>query len=868
MRACSRVRAFRLIPSLMRTTRSLQHAAFLSLSLLLPHVSAHAQSQITDTTSMYRRPPEQVAKIVEAAPTPSVSLSPTRTWMILLDRESLPPVRELAAPMLRLAGRRINPNTNGPHGPRRFVGMSIRTVMPDANGSYQEQRIELPGGEAGIGSPSWNAAGDRFVFAVTFSDRVELWTGTIPSNGKPATAKRVIASKLNTAAGGIMWLPDGRVLARLVPQNRGPKPVEPVVPTGPVIQATSGVKAQVRTYQDLLKNAYDEDLFDWVSQSQLAIIDLATGATTNIADVAVWGQVDPSPDGKYLFTSRLVRPYSYTSPAGLFSEEYEIRDLASGKVVHELRKSSTKDREAIPIEGVELGPRNFEWVTTAPATMLWSEALDGGDPKNKADFRDKLLALDAPFTGQPRELLKTQHRFSGTDYFQPVAGTREMLVSEYDRDRKWSRTWVYDFDNTQSQPRLMTDLSVNDRYNDPGNPLRVLIGNGLSVIRVNDGKLFMAGEGATPEGDRPFLDLMSLTDFKTARLWRSDAAGFESIVDVMSDGKSFITSFESPSDYPNYYARALNLAAAASAPESAAGDRTPITTFKDPVPEVRQVKKELVKYTRNDGVELSATLYLPPNYDKARDGPLPLFIWAYPLEYTDKSTAGQVSAAPNTFVRMGGISHLCLTMAGYAVMDAATMPVVGDPETVNDTFVTQIVSSAQAAIDKAAELGVGDPHRVAVGGHSYGAFMTANLLAHCNLFKAGVARSGAYNRTLTPFGFQGERRTYWEATDTYNKMSPFTYAGNIKTPLLMIHGQIDNNPGTFPIQSERLFAAIKGLGGTARLVMLPYESHGYSAMESALHVQAETIAWLDEYVKNAKPTSNPAPTQSSDNKGN
>jgi dipeptidyl aminopeptidase/acylaminoacyl peptidase len=280
-----------------------------------------------------------------------------------------------------------------------------------------------------------------------------------------------------------------------------------------------------------------------------------------------------------------------------------------------------------------------------------------------------------------------------------------------------------------------------------------------------------------------------------------------------------------------------------------AGHRKPLTNFQDPTPQVREVKKELIKYTRDDGVELSSTLYLPPGYDKDRDGPLPLFIWAYPLEYTDKSTAGQVSATPTTFTRMGGISHLCLVFAGYAVMDAATMPVVGDPETVNDTFVTQIVASAKAAIDKAAELGVGDPKRVAVGGHSYGAFMTANLLAHCDLFKAGVARSGAYNRTLTPFGFQGERRTYWEATDTYTKMSPFTYAGNIKTPLLMIHGQIDNNPGTFPVQSERMFAAIKGLGGTAKLVMLPYESHGYASMESALHVQAETVEWLDKYVK-------------------
>jgi dipeptidyl aminopeptidase/acylaminoacyl peptidase len=493
----------------------------------------------------------------------------------------------------------------------------------------------------------------------------------------------------------------------------------------------------------------------------------------------------------------------------------------------------------------------------APATLLYTQALDGGDPKNKAEFRDQLFAWDAPFAGEPRELFKLKFRDAGTDFLETVDGRDWMLSSEYDRDRKWITTRIYDAANPAgSEPRVLTDRSINDRYNDPGSPLRTLNSKGRSVIRVqrtaSGPALLMSGSGATPEGDRPFLDLMPLDSLKPQRLWRSEASGYESVVDVMADGASFITSFESPSDYPNYFSRTLNLAAANASPESAAGARAAITSFADPVPQVRDVKKELIKYTRSDGVELSGTLYLPPGYDKAKDGPLPLFLWAYPLEFTDKSTAGQVSSTPTTFTRMGGISHLCLVFAGYAVLDDATMPVIGDPETVNDTFVQQIVSSAQAAIDKCVELGVADRDRVAVGGHSYGAFMTANLLAHSELFRAGVARSGAYNRTLTPFGFQGERRTFWEAGDTYNKMSPFTYADKIKTPLLMIHGQIDNNPGTFPMQSERLFAAIKGLGGTAKLVMLPFESHGYSAMESALHVQAETVEWLDRYVKPAK----------------
>jgi len=818
---------------------------------ILP-VVAVAQSD----TSSYKRPPEAITKIVEAKPTPSISMDPTRTWLMLLHREAMPSVRELAAPMLRLAGRRINPDTNGPHGPRRFVAASIRPV---GDATAKPMDLALPV-DAGIGSPAWTPDGSRFALTVTFSDRIELWLGTTRDG-----MVRKIASNLNGASGGsFRWLSDGRLLVRLINSARGPKPTEPLVPTGPVVQETTGKRAQVRTYQDLLKNAYDEDLFDWVMSTQLAIIDAQsnsqTANVTMLASPSNWSTLDASPDGAYLLASRIVRPYSYNVPAGLFSEVYEVLDLATGKVVKQLRTFNVKDREQIPIEGVETGPRDFEWMEHAPATLLYAQALDGGDPKTKVDHRDQLLAWDAPFSGTARELIKLQHRYSGCDFLQRVDshGTPRdwMIVSEYDRDRKWSTTRIYDASSPgASEPRVLRDLSINDRYNDLGSPLRTLNANGRSVIRVQDTAsgpaLLMSGSGATSEGDRPFLDIVSLDSLQPKRLWRSDAAGYEAVVDVMADARNFITSYENPSNFPNYFSRSLNLASTAGA----AGDRAAITNFLDPVPQVQDVKKELIKYTRDDGVELSGTLYLPPNYDKTRDGPLPLFVWAYPQEFTDRSTAGQVTSTPTTFTRMGGISHLCLVFAGYAVLDDATMPVIGEPETVNDTFVTQIVASAQAAIDKCASMGIADPSRVAVGGHSYGAFMTANLLAHCDLFKAGIARSGAYNRTLTPFGFQGERRTFWEAGDTYNKMSPFTFANQIKAPLLLMHGQIDNNPGTFPIQSERLFAAIKGLGGTSRLVLLPHESHGYASMESALHVQAEMVEWLDRYLKPVKTSS-------------
>lgn len=796
----------------------------------------HASAQET-----YQRPPEQVARIVEAPPAPGVSMDPQRRWMMLLHRTALPPVADMAAPMLRLAGRRINPDTNGPHGPRRTIGMSLRTLEGPT-----EVRLATPAG-AGLAGPVWNADGSRFAFTATFDDRIELWVGETQSAAKTGQVRRLIDARLNSASGGaVRWMPDNTtLLVRLVPANRGAKPVEPAAPLGPVVQtAVAGQRAQVRTFQDMLRNSFDEDMFDWVMGTQLALVDSASGSMRTLGQPANWNMLDPSPDGRFLLASRIVRPYSYVVPASLFGEVTEVLDAQSGSVVVELKRTGVRDQ--IPIEGVETGPRGHEWVDTMPATLAWAEALDEGNPNNKVPQRDKLMLLEAPFTANAREFKRTEHRFTGMGMVQPGPhGQHWAMVSEYDRDRKWSRTWLMDMASPDAAPRLMRDLSINDRYNDPGSPLSTLLPNGRGVVRVDEGKMWLSGAGATPQGDRPTLKTQALADLSIADVWRCAEGVYESVVDVLADGR-VVTSFESPTDFPNFFVRSAGQL----------GDARPttaLTTFTDPVPEVQQVGKQLVTYKRADGVDLSATIYTPPGYDPARDGPLPLLVWAYPLEFTDASTAGQVSAAPTTFTRMGGSSHLALVFAGYAVMDDATVPVVGDPKTANDTFVEQIVAGAQAAIDKAVEMGIANRDRVAIAGHSYGAFMTANLLAHSDLFRAGVARSGAYNRTLTPFGFQGERRTFWEAQDTYNEMSPFNHADKINEPLLLIHGQIDNNPGTFPVQSERLFGAMRGLGGTARLVMLPFESHGYMAMESCLHVQAETIAWLDKYVKNATP---------------
>ena len=778
---------------------------------------------ITAAEEGYRLPPPAVVKILDTPPTPSVSIDPTHRTMLLVERVTMPPIEDLARPMWRLAGQRVDPATNGPHGTRTYAGLTLQDI---ATG---EQRVLSLPEDADISFPVWTSDGNRFAFTMKLHDGRQLWVGDVAS----ASAKPLGVADLNATSGSpFAWAPDGtRLLCRLVPPDRGPAPEAPLVPKGPVIQESRGRMSPVRTYQDLLASPYDETRFEWIFTSTLAWVDAGTGKRTPVTEKAIWSRVSLSPDGQWLLLSRTVRPYSYMVPKSAFTEVVELR-TNRGEKVKTLAELPVRDE--VPIGGVATGPRGHGWCDSAAATLVWSEALDGGDPKREIAERDVIRMLVAPFDSAPRDLAKTEHRFSGIQWTEDPALA---FLREFDRDRRWMRTWLVRIGAEDVAKRVIWDRSWNDRYGDPGRPVTVRNGFGRSVALVDSGRILLAGRGASPEGELPFLDRLDLPSNESERLWRCEPGSYESIVKVLArDGGTFITSHETPNDPPNYFVRDL-----------ASGARKQVTHFEDPFPELREIRKELVTYDREDGVALSATLYLPPDYEEGER--LPLVVWAYPREFNDPATAGQVSGSPWRFTRIGGSSHLFFLTQGYAIMDGAAMPVIGDAETMNDTFLEQVVSSAKAAIDKAAAMGVADPERVGVGGHSYGAFMTANLLAHSDLFKAGVARSGAYNRTLTPFGFQSERRTFWEAPETYFTVSPFMHADDINEPILLIHGQKDNNSGTFPIQSERLYHAIKGHGGTVRLCFLPHESHGYRARESVMHTLAEMIAWFDEHVK-------------------
>jgi dipeptidyl aminopeptidase/acylaminoacyl peptidase len=790
------------------------------LAALVPFASAQEP---------YKVPPKEVVDIVDAPPTPSVSMSPDGGTMALVERESMPSIAYLSEPILRIAGMRITPSFNSRQVLSFSTGLSLKDMK---TGTLR--RVTLPGGfkfAAGMGGVAWSPDGARLALLRYIEGGVELWAVDV----KTTAAKALTPASVNAVLGGLDWMPDSRrIVVSLVPDGRGPAPVAPRVPVGPEVQVSGGKEAKVSTYQDLLKSAFDEVLFDYYAASQTAFVDAVTGDVREVGTPGLFDSISVSPDLKYLLVSRIKRPYSYALPADGFAHSMEIWDMDGGlvKVLADL-----PTEENVPINGVPTGPRAINWMTHKPATLVWTEALDGGDPKKDAPFRDRYLALDAPFAAEPQELFKLKERAAGLQYF---ATPGKVLATQSEWKRSWRTTFLVDLANPAAAPVTVWDLSARDSYKNPGRPVTTNLKTGERVILQDKDWIYLSGAGSSPQGDHPFLDRMNIKTLKAERLWQCQDPAYETFVDFAGASRTkFITSYETKTDPPNYYLYDLKTK-----------KRAALTDFKDPAPQLTGIRKERITYKRADGLELSGTLYLPPGY---KDGTrLPVVVWAYPMEYDSAATAGQVRGSVNRFTFFRGTSQLFFVTQGYAVLDNAEMPVVGTPETVNDTFVQQIVSNAEAAIRKLDAMGVGDPKRVGVGGHSYGAFMTANLLAHCDLFAAGIARSGAYNRTLTPFGFQSERRTLWEAPETYIKMSPFMHAHKINEPILLIHGMADNNSGTFPIQSERLFAALKGFGGTSRFVYLPYESHGYSARESVLDVLAEMFEWFDKYVKNKK----------------
>jgi len=785
----------------------------------------------TPSSLDYQLPPKAIADLIDAPPTPSVSIDPTRKWMLLQEYPNLISIDEMAQPELRLAGMRMNPQNHGPSRSRYMTSLKLLEIE-----SGREYNIEGIPQKVRIRNISWSPNGKHIAFLSSKENGQDLWVVDVVEK----SAKLLVEDKMTSVYGSpFSWLPDNTTLiCKIRSDEMGAAPVEPNVPTGPIAQETSGKKAPARTYQDLLKSAFDEACFEYHFQAQILIVSL-DGNVEPIGKTGIIRRIDPSPDGNYILVETVHEPFSYLVPTYRFPYLVEIWDL-QGNVVKQIADLPLAEEVPIGIGAVPTGPRSFDWRSDVPATLYWAEAQDGGDPKAEAAIRDNVYTLSAPFKDDQKLLTSLQLR-----YYDVTWGNEQIaLVDEWWWADRRVRTWIANPSSEKPDTTLLHDYSWQDRYNDPGYPQMKQLSNGHVVLLMNDqnNTLYFVGDGASPEGDRPFIDSYNIEENKTKRLWRSEAPYYERPIALLDPNKlSMITRRESVSEPPNYFTRELQN-----------NKLSQITEFPHPTPQLKDVQKELIRYERSDSVTMTATLYLPPDY-KTEDGTLPLLMWAYPQEFKSADAAGQVTDSPYRFVRIGWWTPLLWLVSGYAILDDPTMPIIGEgDDEPNDTYVEQLVSSAQAAADEVIRRGVAEKEALAIGGHSYGAFMTANLLAHSDIFAAGIARSGAYNRTLTPFGFQAEERTFWEAPEVYFKMSPFMHAEKVNEAILLIHGKADNNSGTFPMQSERFYNALKGHGATARLVMLPLESHGYRSRESIMHMLWEMTTWLDTYVKIAE----------------
>jgi dipeptidyl aminopeptidase/acylaminoacyl peptidase len=789
----------------------------------------------------WRKPRQQILDVLHAEDLPTARLSPTGEVLALMKVLRYPPLADLAQPTLRLAGVRINPRTNGRHAQYTYMGVTLLRV---ADG--REAKLSLPT-ESRVIDWLWSADGKRFAFLNQASDSIELWVGQTASG----QISRIKGLRVNPVLRSeVAWMPDQRtLLVKRIPTGRGAPPEKPSAPPGPKIQNSSGGSA-TSTYEarDLLTSLYDETLFEHYALSQLVLVDAESGQITPLGKPGILANVQPSPGGRLILVERLHKPWSYQYAWYRFPRDVEIWDV-EGKRVHVAARLPLADQ--VPIHGEPEGPREHKWRSTEPATLVWFEALDGGDPGRKVTHRDRLMMQKAPFQEEAHEIYRAPHRISGLWW-----GERDglLMVRERERERRWKHVWVLNADNPSSAPLHLIDQSTNDRYNDPGYPVQRQLPTGAWVVVQDGSDVFLSGQGASPQGDRPFLDRLSLATLKSERLFRCDDTVHEYFTRWLNLGeKTFLTHRQSPTETPNYFIRSLKgkLEDAEAGEAEWESDLRPLTSFRDPTPQLRGITQKIVTYERADGTPLSFTLFLPPGYQEGRR--LPTVFNAYPREYSDPETAGQVKGSEKQFLRLMGTTSLFFLLDGYAVLQNVTMPVIGHPDTAYDTFIEQLVASAEAAIDKAVEMGVTDRERVGIMGHSHGGLMTATLLPHSDIFRAGIARSGAYNHTMRPFGFQNERRTLWQAMDTYIRLSPVMHANKINEPLLLIHGQADQNPGTVPLQSEKLYEAVRGTGGTVRLLMLPHEQHGYRSREAVEQVLAEQLDWFERHVKNAPP---------------
>ncbi|MBS3768545.1 MAG: S9 family peptidase [Candidatus Cloacimonetes bacterium] len=802
-----------------RITRYLVLFFVIKISLIAPLFAIETQG--------YKKPSQEMIDLIDVPPTPGVRLSPNSEWLLLLHYPGFPDIEEFTKEELRLAGQEFYPQTNSPARSTYYIDLEFKKL----NGNKVYKIKNLPDK---IEDVTWSPDGKKIAFTVICENGLELWYANVVSK----QAKKLTDAVVNDTYHGyaFTWMPDSKkIIYKSIKTDRGNPPQKDERIVSPKIQENIDGKAPVRTYQSLLEDETDKKLFDYYMTSQLELVDL-NGEQRKIGEEAIIRRFTPSPDGKYLLVAKTHKPYSYLVTAWRFPRTIEVWDL-KGKKVTTIAEIPLNEDVSPKHGAVREGPRYFQWRADKPATLFWVRALDEGNPDKEVEYREEVLALSAPFSGSARTISKLKLRYSGIYWGKDDLA----IIKQYWRPEKRIITSFFNPNKMNEDMQVIFDRNYENAYADPGDFVTKYNSAKRRVLQFDESrdKLYLEGSGAGPEGNKPFLDSYDIKTGKIERLWQSQPPFYEYFVRLISQNPNVILIGRQSKKMPrNYYLKNLET-----------DELTAVTKFSNPQPQFEKVTKKFIKFKREDGLQLFGNLYLPPGYTPG-DSTLPVLMNAYPHEYKDASHAGQIKDSPYRFTKVYPWSAEMWAIKGYAIFDKVSMPVVaqGD-QPANETFVPQLIKNAEAAIDTLVEMGIADSNRIAIDGHSYGAFMVGNLLAHSDLFAAGIARSGAYNRTLTPFGFQHEDRTFWEAKDTYLSMSPFMYADQVNEPLLLIHGEQDTNSGTFPMQSERFYHALKGNGAPVRLVMLPYEAHSYKARESIFHVIWEIENWLKQHVK-------------------
>jgi dipeptidyl aminopeptidase/acylaminoacyl peptidase len=810
----------------MRKKKIMKKQNFFHFLIIAIFLLAISLSSIAQDASGYQVPPKEIEDLLLAKPTPSISIDSKGEWMLVSERNSYPTVEELGQPEIRIAGLRLNPNNFSPSRQTYINNFSLKNLK-----TLKEYKIEGLPTNLLASNVSWSETEKKIIFTNTTSTKVDAYIIDVETQ----KAKQINKNPLQLINGAnIRWIDDNSIIYKITIAKPTDIPKKPITPKGPTIQQSLGKSAPSRTYQDLIKTPYDEQLFEFMATAQLVVNK--NGIETKIGTPAIYVNVSLSPDKNYFFQKTIIKPYSYLVPSFGFPSIVSIHDR-NGKLLKTLADLPNIETRPSGFDNVQNVPSNFAWRDDEAATMIWSKPLDSGLIKTKAEYRDAIYGLSAPFNSIAKELFKTKMRYGGISW----GNENFAWVVEYLQSKQLQRTSKYVPSNGSLE--TLFEYNSTDAYSEPGDPHTIKNKFNREVIYVKNNTLILNNtSGSTPKGDLPFIAKFDITTKKSTILWRCKEGVYEYVSDIIDiDKMEVVTRKESQKDVPNYYLKKL----------LTDNKDIAITNFINPYPGLEGVTKQKLQYKRADGVDLTADLYLPKGYAKEKDGLLPVLMWAYPREFNNAADAAQVRGSKDRFTLLNWASPIFYVTQGFAILDNAEMPIVSTDSTKkpNDDFIEQLKLNADAAINTLSTMGVGDKNRVAVGGHSYGAFMTANLLAHTNLFKAGIARSGAYNRTLTPFGFQGEDRTFWQAPKLYYEMSPFNFADKIKNPILLIHGDSDDNQGTFPINSERLFAAIKGNGGQVRFVFLPYEAHSYRGKENLLHMLWEQNEWLKKFVK-------------------